>query len=98
VITAFIAVVGAGCSGAAATPTATASVTQPPATAIAGSPLPSVASSATAGTASLIKYLNTTTTCQGAVPDAFFSEQECEKQLTERTAVPSGQSTSPGFK
>ena len=95
VITAFIAVVGAGCSGAAATPTATASVTQPPATAIAGSPLPSVASSATAGTASLIKYLNTTTTCQGAVPDAFFSEQECEKQLTERTVVPSGPSDQP---
>lgn len=98
-IAAFAAVVGAACGGAAATasPSAANSASQPAASVAPGTPeaTASAIASATAAATNAIQYLNTTTTCKGAVADAFFNEQECEKQLAERLQAPQGPANQP---
>jgi ribose transport system substrate-binding protein len=95
-IAALAAVVGGACGGATATATLspTSSATQPAASVAPASVAPGT-SEATAAATNAIQYLNTTTTCQGAVADAFFNEQECEKQLAERLATPQGPADQP---
>jgi ribose transport system substrate-binding protein len=94
-IAAFVAVVGAACGGSTATasPSAANSASQPTGSVAPGTP--AATASATAAATNAIQYLNTTTTCQGAVADAFFNEQECEKQLAERLQAPQGPANQP---